>query len=51
MMITGITNTANAGNIIAPITIALPMKLEKAWKGLHSVADNDILLQKDWSVQ
>ena len=27
------------------------MKLEKAWKGLHSVADNDILLQKDWSVQ
>jgi len=28
-----------------------PMKIEKAWKGLHSVADNDILLQKDWTVQ
>ena len=28
-----------------------PIEIEKAWKGLHSVADNDILLQKEWTVQ
>jgi hypothetical protein len=27
-----------------------PMKIENAWKGLYPVADDDILLQKDWTV-